>query len=149
MDTEFDSPKTDRLPSRKRPLSVTFLALGVLTLAGFNLLRFIVSLQQWDFLDSLLSVHPLYIATTGLVWAAAGLVLTWGLWFGRGWSVRGAQAGVLLYSLYYWLDRLLVASVSGGYNWPFAVGVNIVLVGLVFWILSNRKAKAFFGAMHD
>lgn len=148
MDTEFDSHQSGRLPVRERPLSVTFLALGVLTLAGFNLLRFVVSLQQQEFLDSLLSVHPLYISATGLFWAVVGLSLTWGLWFGKGWSARGTQAAALLYSLYVWLDRLLVASDGSRYNWPFAVVVNIVLVVLVFWILSNRKAKAFFGAMH-
>jgi hypothetical protein len=134
---------------RRRPLSVTLLALGVLTLAGINLLRFVVSLQQWDFLDSLLLVHPLYIAVTGIVWALAGLTMTYGLWFGKGWAVRGTQAITLLYSLYYWLDRLLFATSSGGYNWIFTLGVNILMVLLVFWILSNRKARAFFGAMND
>ena len=148
MDTGLALPQSEHLPVRRRPLSVTFLALGVLTLAGFNLLRFVVSLQQWDFLDSLLSVHPLYITVTGLVWALVGFILTWGLWFGKGWSVRGTQGAAILFSLYFWLDRLLVASDGNRYNWPFAMVMNIVLVVLVFWILSNRKAKAFFGAMH-
>jgi hypothetical protein len=120
----------------------------VLTLAGFNLLRCVVSLQQREFLDSLLTVHPLYITATGLVWAVVGLALTWGLWFGKGWSARGTQAAALLYSLYFWLDRLLVSSDGSRYNWPFAVVMNVLLVLLIFWILSNRKAKAFFGAMH-
>jgi hypothetical protein len=148
MDTDFAPPQSEHLPVRRRPLSVTFLALGVLTLAGFNLLRFVVSLQQREFLDSLLTVHPLYITATGLVWAVVGFALTWGLWFGKGWSVRGTQAAALLYSLYFWLDRLLVASNDSRYNWPFAGIVNVLLVVLIFWILSNRKAKAFFGAMH-
>lgn len=149
MNIESTPSPSVQEPQRKRPLSVTLVLLGVLTLAGFNLLRFVASLQQWIFLDSLPTVHPVYLAVTGFLWAITGLVLVRGLWLGKQWSVRGTQAWVLLYSLYFWLDRWLVASNGSGYNWPFAVVMNCIFVVLVFWILSNRKAKAFFGAMHD
>lgn len=149
MEIDPAPSQSEQKPKRRRPLSVTFLSLGVLTLAGFNLLRFVASLQQWGFLNSLPNIHPLYLAATGFFWAATGFVLVCGLWLGLGWSVRATKAWVLLYSLYFWVDRWLVASVGSGYNWPFALVVNGVSLVLVFWILSNRKAKAFFGAMHD
>lgn len=141
----YQSPRPN---PRKRPLSVTLLAFGVLILAGINLLRFAVSLQQRVFLTRLLSVDPLYLSASGLVWTAIGLVLAWGLWLGRGWAVRGTQVAALAFSLYYWLDRLLIAA-SAGRNWPFALVVNALLLVIVFWVLSNRKASAFFGVMHD
>jgi hypothetical protein len=119
----------------------------VLTLAGINLLRFALALQQWAFLSSLLPVSPLYLSASGLIWAVAGLALVWGLWLGRGWAVRGTQAAALAYSLYFWLDRIFIAE-GPGRNWPFALAVNVFLLFIVFWVLSNRKAKAYFGVMH-
>jgi hypothetical protein len=108
------------------------------------LLRFIRTVQQWAFLEDLLDLSPLYLAATGLLWGAAGLILGWGLW--RGW--RRAPALTLLaglaYSLYFWLDRLLVGSGGPGTNWPFAAAVNLVLLGLAAWIVSRQRARAFF-----
>jgi len=132
----------------RRPLSVTLLAVGVLILAGINLLRFAISLQQRAFLSSLLPLEPLYLTISGLVWALLGLLLVWGLWSGRGWAVRATQVAVLVYSTYFWLDRIFLAQ-GAGRNWPFALAVNLSVLVIVFWILYNRKAKAYFGAMND
>jgi hypothetical protein len=134
---------------RSRPLSVTLLALGVLTVAGINLLRFVVSLQQWNFLEEILSVSPLYLAGSGLVWSLVGLALALGLWFGKRWSVPGAWLTGLAYSLYFWLDRLLVAAGGVGSNWLFVLVLNLLLLVLMYACLANRKAKDFFGDKHD
>jgi uncharacterized membrane protein (DUF2068 family) len=135
-------------PRVRRPLSVTLLALGVLTLAGINLLRFAVSLQQRAFLSSLLPLEPLYLTISGLVWAVLGLLLVWGLWSGRGWAVLMTQIGILVYSTYFWLDRIFLAQ-GVGRNWLFALALNLFLLVIVYWILSSRKAKAYFGALND
>jgi hypothetical protein len=147
MDAGRDEPSI--AVRRSRPLSVTLLALGVLTLAGINLLRFVVSLQQWSFLSEILSVSPLYLAGSGLVWALVGLTLALGIWFGRRWSVLGAWLAGLAYSLYFWLDRLLVAAGGVGSNWLFALELNLFLLVLMYVCLANRKAKDFFGDKHD
>ena len=135
-------------PRTRRPLSVTLLAVGVLTLAGINLLRFAVSLQQRAFLSSLLPLEPLYLTISGLVWGLLGLLLAWGLWSGLSWAVRTTQVAVLVYSTYFWLDRIFLAN-GAGRNWLFALAVNLSLLVVVSWILSNRKAKAYFGALND
>lgn len=134
---------------RPRPFSVTLLALGVLTLAGINLLRFVVSLQQWKFLTDILPISPVYLATTGLIWALVGLVLALGLWAGRRWSVAGTGLASLVYSLYYWLDHLFVVAEGMGRNWLFALALNLILLAVICWCLLNRKARTFFGVNYD
>lgn len=136
-------------PRRSRPFSVTLLALGVLTLAGINLLRFFVSLQQRKFLTEILPINPLYLTLTGLVWGLIGLILALGLWAGWRWSVAGTWLAGLAYSLYYWLDRLYVVAEGVGRNWLFSLTLNLFLLAVIYWCLMNRKATAYFGVKHD
>jgi hypothetical protein len=134
--------------TRRRPLSVTLLAIGVLIFAGINLIRVVASLQQREFLAGLLPISPLYLSISGLVWLVVGLILVWGLWLGRHWAIRATLLGVLAYSLYYWFNRLLLDAEKPGYNWLFSAAINLLLLGIVFWVLNNRKARVFFGAFN-
>ncbi len=138
------------LPSRRRrPLSVTLLALGVLSIASVNLLRFWNALQQWDFLVVLLPISPLYLVASGFVWGLTGLILFYGLWRGRRWAPRLSVVVALFYTCYYWLDRLLVSSRGFSANWFFVGMVNLVLLSMILWVTTRPKAKAFFGVIHD
>jgi len=121
----------------------------VLSFAGIHLIRFTHALQQWDFLAGLLTVSPLYLALSGLVWLVVGLVVAWALWLGCRWAPRAAIAACLAFSLYYWLDRLLLAVGKAGYNWLFSALTNLFLLVIVGWILYNHRAKTFFGDVHD
>ncbi|RPI30638.1 MAG: hypothetical protein EHM70_13400 [Chloroflexota bacterium] len=131
-----------------RPRSVTLLALGVLTIASVNILRLVQAVKLWDFLAGLPGVMPLYIALTGLAWMCAGLPLALALWRGKRGAPRAAMLFALGYTLYHWLDRVFVASrpltPTSTYTWPFQTVVTIVLLILVYWMLTNRKARAFF-----
>jgi hypothetical protein len=52
--------------------------------------------------------------------------------------------------LYFWLDRLLLEGYTErNVNWPFAACVNLALLAGCFWILSRKKASAFFGGVHE
>jgi hypothetical protein len=131
---------------KPRPLGVTLLTLGVLSIASLNLLRLVDAIRLWGFLGKLLPISPLYLALTGLIAGGAGLILVWGLWKGREWAPPFCRLASLAYIMYYWLDRLLLSNAdSRRSNLPFSVGVTLVLLALVFWILSRPKAKAFFG----
>jgi len=131
------------------PFSVTLVALGVLILAGINLLRFIEALRQWQFLSTLLPISPLYLALSGLAWGGLGLSIVWGLWSGFRWAARALRWAALAYTLYYWIDRLTLSSPVAETNWLFAAVTNALILSLIFWILSRRKAKVFFGELHD
>ena len=142
----------------RRPWSVTFLALGVLILAGLNLVRFVLSLRNWRFLAAQPGVSPYYLAISGFFWAVAGAFLVWGLWKAKSWAPRLMQAVALTYAAYYWLDLLFLRDhpVSGANgallailptNWLFSVGVTVVSFVFMLWVLSRSPVKAFFGQL--
>jgi hypothetical protein len=137
-------------PKPRRPFSVTLLTVGVLSITAINLLRLVQAFRQWDFLAGFSGVSPLYLALTGLIWSAAGLPLGWGLWRGKR-RARWATFGTaLVYTLYYWLDRLLLVNkAQARRDWPFAAVVTLLLLTCIVWVLSRSKAKAFFGERHD
>jgi hypothetical protein len=136
-----------------RPLSVTLLALGVLIIAWLNMVRWVQAVRQWSFLTSLPVVSPLYPLLSGLFWTLAGLPLFWGLWRGLRWAYRLAPLCAGLYTLYFWIDRLVVGQgISLQWNnfaWPFQAGINLLLLGSLAWILSRSRTKAFFGVVHE
>ena len=135
----------------KRPLSVTLLALGVLSFTGANFLRFVESIRQWPLLSSLpLEISPIYIGLTGLLWTLAGLPILWGLWRGRPWASLGLRILVVVFAVFFWIDRLLVVNFPGErVNWPFLLITNLVVWFIAFWVLTRKPVKQFFGDMHD
>ncbi|KAA3644578.1 MAG: hypothetical protein DWQ07_14255 [Chloroflexi bacterium] len=135
----------------KRPLSVTWLALGVLSLSVLQFIRFGMSLANWEFLaQQALSVSPLYLALTGLLWALPSLVVAWSLWFRKRWADRAAIWGAVAFSIYYWLDRLLLGrSEAAESNMPFAIGMNIILLAIIVWVVQRARRRNYFGEVHD
>jgi hypothetical protein len=133
-----------------RPTSVTILTGLVLIIAVINLVRFAHSLLQWNFLRELLPVPPLYLAATGLIWGGLGLVLVYGLLRGMTWAPLFTRLVFPAYFLVFWLDRLFLASpLSREANLMFAVAGTIVILIWVFWTLSRRNVKLYFGETHE
>jgi hypothetical protein len=55
-----------------------------------------------------------------------------------------------LYGLYYWMERWLVESNPlRTTNWPFTLAATIILFILVFWILSRKAVKSYFGENNE
>ncbi len=135
---------------RKRPFSVTFLAGLVLLVAVSNILRLAQAVLDWGFLAGLLAYLPVYLALTGLVWGALGLPLAWGIWRGKSWAPRICHLALLIYSIYYWFDRLVLPGYVGrNSNWQFAAGINLLILVWDFWSLTHRKARDFFGEVYE
>jgi hypothetical protein len=129
----------------RRPLSVTLLALGVLSLTTLNAARLYTALAAWPWLAQYAPIPgPLYLALTGLAWTLAGLALYLGLWLG--WE-RGRQAAFLLslvYAAYYWLDRLLLQTDPARPNWLFAVLFTVLGLAYTYLALHRPKARRYF-----
>ena len=124
----------------KRPFLVTLLAAVVLITSCTHLIRFIEAIRTWDFLSSLPGVSPMYIALSGLFWTLVGFPLAWSLWRGYGHAPTAARILVLVYALYYWFDRFIVAqTVNATSNWLFAAIVTLVMILLTFWMLGRSK----------
>jgi hypothetical protein len=149
---DVQSPTGQQKPEIKgrRPFFVTLLTVMVLIIASTHLVRFIEALSEWDFLSSLPRVSPAYLAASGLLWTLVGLPLIWGLWRGHAQAPKAIRILAPAYTSYYWLDRILVKSVVGSpANWPFALGLTIILLVLIFWVLSTSKSRSFFGEIDD
>jgi hypothetical protein len=140
-----DKPGGAVIARRKRPFSVTLLTLLVLTITIIHLIRFLMALSWWDFLETLPRVSPLYLTLTGFIWGVAGLPLIWGLWLGRRWAPQATMVVSLLYTVYFWIDRLFVANfaVERG-RWPFLAGMSLLLLAFVFWSLTRSGSRHFF-----
>jgi len=134
----------------KRPSGVTMLGWGVLIIASLNLVRLVQALRQWDFLAGLPALMPLYLALSGLVWGLFALILSWGIFKGAGWAPGYARLGVLAYSLYFWMDRGLIQHAPERWtNWPFILGLMVLVGGCIFWMLSQPRNRTYFGEHND
>lgn len=120
-----------------------------------SLLRIFAAIQQWSFLASLPGYSPLYIASTGLIWAVFGFFLFWGLWQGSPWAPRMAKPVFALFAGFYWFDRLFLSNREEGvlFNLPvnagFAMVVTILSLGFSYWTLSRTTSNLFFGERHE
>ena len=132
-----------------RPFSVTLLAIAVLTIAGFNLLRFIQANLLREFLSEFPTVSLPYLILSGLVWAVCGLVSAWGIWCRKKWAPRYTMIFMLVYSLAYWLERIWLSRYNSWMNVPFAITANILLLLSTAWVLTRPKARGFFGEFHE
>jgi len=122
----------------------------VLIVAVMNLIRLSQSLADWKLLAALLPVSPAYLAVTGLVWGVLGLLAAWRLWQGQIWARWFGLGFMILFSAYYWVDRLILPGYPGrNANWLFSAVMNILLIAFSVWILARPKAKRFFEATDE
>ena len=124
-------------PNNHRPITVTILALLVLSIPVMNLIRFGAALRYWDTLTNLaVSPGPLYIALTGLFWSIVGMGLFWSLWIGHPKSRTATLVMVPLYLIYFWTDRLFFQTKVPRENTPFVLVATILVVFYTLFTLS-------------
>jgi hypothetical protein len=150
-----------RTGKAKLPRGVTFLTMGVLTIAGFYAARLVLALLRWQELDQLPGVRPGYIVGVSLVWAVTAAGLWRGLRLRKTWAPQLTRLAVIVYSGFSWLERLFTADNRNGsffglqlqyglpVNWPFLLFLDLVGILFVFWILSRRQVKEIFGEFHE
>lgn len=130
----------------KRPFGVTLILVIVLVFTLLNGLRLITAVCGWRTLSGLpLTVPTLYLVVTGTFWVSVGIPLIVGLWVRRKWSLWMAWGVGILYPIFYWIDRLFIASRSAiSSRVTFALGVTLfILIGMVCALLLPRT-KAYF-----
>jgi hypothetical protein len=134
-----------------RPFSVTFLAVGVLSIAVTLLVRAVTTFIQNTYLSSLpLSATPTYLGLTGLMWGTACLVSAVGLWFGRVWAPKAVQGIAIIFTVYYWFEQIaIMENPLKASNWPFLILLNLALLVTTFIITYRPQAKSFFGDKHE
>jgi formate hydrogenlyase subunit 3/multisubunit Na+/H+ antiporter MnhD subunit len=131
------------MPARpKRPLRLTLAGLLILATALWNGVR----LEQSLFFGKTLAEYhlrpgPAYVAVSGGIWLATGLILIVGLWTGRRWSGPAGIAAVCAYAAWYWFDRLVLQVLH--LNWPFSLAATFVLLFLALFALGSPKTARF------
>ena len=129
-----------------RPLSVTILTLLVLIFAASKSVRFIESVNSLGFYSEILPIPTEYLVFSGLFWAVISIPLILGLWLGAGWAPWYIRFLSIIYSIYYWLEYyLLVLPNRSIKNWPFILGINILVLVWIYWVLSRKRVKTYFG----
>jgi hypothetical protein len=122
----------------------------VLTISVLNLIRFIQAIRLWEFLSDLPGVSPVYLAASGLIWTLLGLPLSWGLWRGNARAPTATRLLCVAYFIYEWIELIFMARLgSQPVNWPFFLAFTLIVLGVIFWGLSRRNVKAFFGERHE
>ena len=133
---------TKRPEKRRRPAYVTWLSLGVLTLAAVAL----SGLRAWSSLPDLpYAVPPLYLLIRNALWGVWGLLAAFGGFFGKSWAPRLIRLGGLSVVAWYWLDRLvLTQSEYARTNWLFAGLLTLAAIAFVAWVLRQPVVRSYF-----
>jgi hypothetical protein len=135
---------------KRRPFGVTVLTGLVLTLAVINLVRMTQAVLLWEFLKDLLPFTPLYLVLNGSFWGLTGLIVAVLVWSGWKKTPQLTLAYFGLFSLLLWLDRLFMPGYPGrNSNWPFVIGINIILFAWSVWFLLKSKARKYFEAANE
>jgi hypothetical protein len=143
-----------------RPLSVTLLAFGVLSITVLGFLRGYLAIRDWRFLASWPGVSPLYLAATGILVGLLGAIVFWALASRKRYAMRLTEAAMLALALGYWLDQIFVAehpfSDPAGtakaflpVNWPFAAAVTAMVFLSVEIMRRSARVKAYFGEENE
>ena len=130
-------------PERKhRPAHVTWLSLGVITVATVALSG---ALAWFSLPDLPYTVPPIYLLIRNGFWGAWGLISAFGAFFGRSWAPRLILWGGLALVSWYWVDRIFLA--QSGYsraNWPISAIVTVLAVASVGWVLSRPVVRTYY-----
>lgn len=95
--------------------------------------------------DLPLSVPKWYLFIKNGIWALASLLAAAGLFFGRKWAPSFTRWGIVLITIWYWVDRLiLVQSDFAKKSWPMAVTLILAIVLSLFWVLNRRSLRYFY-----
>ena len=125
----------------KLPFRVTLLLWLVLFITAWNGLRLWTALA-WQKVLTEFSAQPAtwITALSGCIWMVTGVLIIWGIWQNKAWTVKilvGAAAG---YSAWYWSERLIFQEPRP--NWPFAVLLNVVLLIFIFFATKTLTREA-------
>ena len=131
----------------KHPFPVTVLMGLVLIFTGMQVLRLWTAIANWSFLNSLpLNIPPAYFVASGLLWAAVGIAILYGLWFRKSWARGVTLIGSLAFAAAHWLDRLFLQERGPqSANMPFDLLVTVLLLTFVFVTMALPQSRALFG----
>jgi hypothetical protein len=130
---------------QKRSAVLIILSIVTVALSSLGLLRFLDGIRNWNILASYApAVLPLYLVLSGFIWGAAGLTAAVGIWFHQRWALILLCVDIAIFTLWYWLDRLLLSrSVDANFNWGFSLimtaGIILYFIGSIFAVWEETE----------
>lgn len=115
----------------------------VLILTAWNVIRLGAAIADWNLLAEF-APHPgpLYILVSASFWTLGGIALWTTLRRRNPRAQMFATVWVTGYAAWWWADRLLLQTPNP--NWPFALGLTILLLALAAFDIFNRKTTIYF-----
>ena len=143
--TSVSVPPTlpDSPTSPRRSCLVTLLAVAVLIIAGWNLLRLSMTIWQWSFLTEYAEIPRFYLALSGAFWFVTGLFVSGALWLLKPWAAKALIWFSLAYIVYFWVDRLFVRGINTN-SWVLPTLGSLLWLGFVFLF-----ARKFYRVLAD
>ncbi|NQS90804.1 MAG: hypothetical protein HQ574_00205 [Chloroflexi bacterium] len=138
---------TSNIPQEKgRPLGITLLSILYLIISFFHLFKFLMVVLQYSSLSVIpITVSPIYLAASGLIWGLSGIFLFWSLWKGKPWASPAAIALSLIFCLVFWMDRIWIADpISFWTRWPFNLAITFIGLGGLLLVLNQKSSRRFF-----
>ncbi len=130
---------------RRRPAGVFLLCFVILVNAFFSFLRVNLALERWHFLNDVMPFTPLFQVLSGAFWGVFSLITAALLWIGGSGSRRLLFLFILLFSLFFWIDRLFLPGYPGrNTNWIFIAIVNFSVFACPLWLVYGSKARKYF-----
>lgn len=128
---------------RKRPgrsFWLKILAAGLLILSVSGWLRLQQALAGWrDLTEIGIQPGPLYIAVTGGLIGAGGLVAALSVWLRSRRGFQFTRVFALIWQAWAWADRLWVSSAeNAAAGWPFALGATALILIFIFAVLDEE-----------
>ena len=132
MTTRYSAPK-------KRSIVLIILSLVTLFLSVFGWLRFAEGFSGRQFLREIgPAVLPLYLQLSGLIWGITGIAAAVGIWFRQRWALILLACGLGIFTLWYWLDRILLsADRDANSNWIFSL---VMTAGILAYFIGSILA---------
>jgi hypothetical protein len=127
----------------KRPLCATFLLWSVLTLSGLSGVRLGTTIYWWLRLSPFISIPMrIYLIVGAFFWLCVSLIILLGLIKGVRWSLEATGGAAILFSIWYWIDRLVLT--MPGTNWYFSLVVTMLLLICVILCARHPRTRTFF-----
>jgi hypothetical protein len=129
---------------KSRPAQVRILKWMTLFFTIYHVIRFVVSVLHFGYLNEFASSYVLvYISTSGMIWSLCGIVSLV--------KIMGRQPGTHLilsgmstgYAIWWWLDHLLIQR-NGQNSFGFNSIITFILLGIVLILSLNHGTIAYF-----
>jgi hypothetical protein len=124
---------------KRHTFGVMALSVLITYFALMNGLRLGEAIFSWKVLVKY-GAPSIYICLIGGGWLIVGVFLVWSLWREKSWGKPAALVGTGLYTIWYWLDRLLFQKPHS--NYLFVAIFDILIITLSFFVFfSSSKLK--------